>query len=171
MRVWTNLCNRKLSYAAGTDSKQVCKDLCNSKFWRVFRLICAISKAPMLLEMIVCEFREICEIEKGLMLLAIILWEFGQICTTGNAFVRPTEGRNLILNFPARIWKEMFRAHLCGDDSSHSQGQSGKRLFLASRGHPVRSVAYQATSSNPLDQTHTLDPTPGQGCIKLKELS
>ena len=41
------------------------------------------------------------------------------------------------------------------DDSSHSQGQSGKRLLLASRGHPIRSVAYQATSSDPPDQTHT----------------
>ena len=54
---------------AGTDSKRVCKELCNKKFLCMFGLICAISKAPMLLEMTLCECREICGIEKGLMLL------------------------------------------------------------------------------------------------------
>ena len=36
----------------------------------------------------------------------------------------------------------MCRALLCDDDSSHSQSQSGKRLLLASRGHPIRSPAH-----------------------------
>ena len=47
-----------------------------------------------------------------------------------------------------------------GDDSSHSQGQSGKRLLLASRGHPIRSVAYQGSCIDPCYLSHTLDPTP-----------
>ena len=87
--------------------------------------------------MILCEFEQICATGNALMLLETILCDFGQICATGYAFVRPTVGRNSILNFPAKVWTEMCRALLCGDDSSHSQGQSGKRLLLAFRGHPV----------------------------------
>ena len=47
-----------------------------------------------------------------------------------------------------------------GDGSSHSQGQSGKRLLLASRGHPIRSGVYHGSSIDPTHQAHTLDPTP-----------
>ena len=67
-------------------------------------------------------------------LLETIFCNFGQICATGNAFVRLIVGRSSILNFPAKIWTGMCKAHLCGDDSSHSQSQSGKRLLLAFRG-------------------------------------
>ena len=66
--------------------------------------------------------------------------------------------RNSIL--PAKIWTGMCRALLCGDDSSHSQSQSGKRLLLASRGHPMRTHPFRATPSDPKDQSHTLDPAP-----------
>ena len=55
----------------------------------------------------------------------------------------------------------MWRALLCGDDSSHSQSQSGKRLLLASRGHPVRTVTYQGSCIDPTHLSNTLDPTPG----------
>ena len=47
-----------------------------------------------------------------------------------------------------------------GDDSSHSQGQSGKRLLLASRGHPARSPAYQGSCIDLCYLSHTLDLTP-----------
>ena len=68
-----------------------------------------------------------------------------------------TVGRNSILNFPAKIWTGICRALLCGDDSSHSQGQSGKRLLLASRGHPIRSLTPQGTSIWPTYWPHMLD--------------
>ena len=68
--------------------------------------------------------------------------------------------RHSILNFPTKICTVMCSALLCGDDSSHSQGQSGKRLLLASRGHPIRSVAYQGSCIDPSYLSHTLDPTP-----------
>ena len=89
----------------------------------------------------------------------MILCKFGQICATGNAFVRLVVGRNSILNFPAKIWTGICRALLCGDDSSHSQGQSGKRLLMASRGHPPRILAYRGSCIDPTHQSHTLDPT------------
>ena len=47
-----------------------------------------------------------------------------------------------------------------GDDSSHSQGQSGKRLLLASRGHPARTALYHGSCIDPTHLSHTLDPTP-----------
>ena len=49
--------------------------------------------------------------------LGSILCKFGWICATGNAFVRLISSRNSILNFPAKIWTDMQRALLCGDDS------------------------------------------------------
>ena len=81
--------------------------------------------------------------------------KFGQICATAIAFVRLIVGRNSILNFPAKIWTEMCIAFLCCDDSSHSQRQSGKRLLLASRGHPVRTQAYKGSC---IDQSHQSHP-------------
>ena len=54
----------------------------------------------------------------------------------------------------------MCRALLCSDDSSHSQSQSGKRLLLASRGHPARTPAYQGSCIDPTHLSHPLDPTP-----------
>ena len=91
----------------------------------------------------------------------MILCKFGQICATGNAFVRLIVGRNSILNFLAKIWTGMCRVLLCGDDLSHSQGQSGKRLLLASRGHPIRTLLYHGSCIDLTHQSHTLDPTPG----------
>ena len=82
---------------------------------------------------------------------------FGQICATGNAFVGLIVGRNSILNFPAKIWNRMCRALLCCDDSSHSQGQSGKRLLLASKGHPIRRVAYHGSCIDLTHLSHTLN--------------
>ena len=41
----------------------------------------------------------------------------------------------------------MCRALLNSDDSSQCKSQSEKRLLLASRGHPIRSVAYQRTKA------------------------
>ena len=73
--------------------------------------------------------------------------------------MRLTVGKNSILNFPAKIWTGMCRAPLCGDDSSHSQSQSGKRLLLASRGHPIRSPLYHGSCIDPTHQSHTLDLT------------
>ena len=93
------------------------------------------------------------------MLLGTILCKFGQICATEIAFVRLIVCRNSILNFPAKIWTGICRALLYGDDSSYSQGQSGKRLLLASRGHPIRSPAYQGSCIDPPHQFNPLDPT------------
>ena len=64
------------------------------------------------------------------------------------------------IEIPAKIWTGMCRALLCGDDSSHSQSQSGKRLLLASRGHPIRTPAYHGSCIGPTHQAHTLDLTP-----------
>ena len=96
-----------------------------------------------------------------------ILCKFGQICATGNAFVRLFVGRNSILNFPANIWTGMCRALLCGDDSSHSQSQSGKRLLLASRGHPIRSPLYHGSCIDPTHQSYTLDLTSEAPILRL----
>ena len=123
------------------------------------RQICATGNALMQLETILCEFGRICATGNALKELETILCEFKRICARGNAFVRPTVGRNSILSFPAKIWTEMCRALLCGDDSSHSQGQSGNRLLLAFRGHPARSLAYQGSCIDLTHQSHTLDPT------------
>ena len=90
----------------------------------------------------------------------MISCKFGQICATGNALVRLIVGRNFILNFPAKIWSGMCKALLCGDDSSHSQSQSGKRLLLASRGYPIRSPLYHGSCIDPIHLSHTLDLTP-----------
>ena len=62
------------------------------------------------------------------MLLGTILCKFGLICATGNAFVRLIVDRNSILNFPLKNLNWNVQSLLCGDDSSHSQGQSGKGL-------------------------------------------
>ena len=68
-----------------------------------------------------------------------------------------TVGMNSILNFPAKIWTGMCRSLLCGDDSSHSQSQSGKRLLLASRGHQKRGLAYHGSCIDPTHLSHTLN--------------
>ena len=60
--------------------------------------------------------------------------------------------------FSRQNLNRMCRALLCGDDSSHSQSQSGKRLLLASRGHPIRSPLYHGSCIDPTYQSHTLDP-------------
>ena len=48
-----------------------------------------------------------------------------------------------------------------GDDSSHSQGQSGKRLLLASRDHPIWSPPYQRSCFDPSYLSDTLNLPPG----------
>ena len=68
-------------------------------------------------------------------------------------------GRKYIFNLPSKISTGMCRAHLCGDDSSHSQSQSGKRLLLASKGHPMRTLLYHGSCIDPTHQSHTLDLT------------
>ena len=55
----------------------------------------------------------------------------------------------------------------CGDDSSHSQSQSGKRLLLAFRGHPIRSATYQGSCIDPTHQSHTLDLTSEAPILRL----
>ena len=105
-----------------------------------FKRISATGNALMQLETILCKFERISATGNAHILLETILCEFGQICATGNPFQWLTVGRNSILNFPAKIWTRMCRALLCCDDSSSSQGQSGKRLLLAFRGHPIRSL-------------------------------
>ena len=105
-----------------------------------FGRISATGNALMQLETILCKFEQISATGNAHILLETILCEFGQIRATGNPFQWLTVGRNSILNFPAKIWTRMCRALLCCDDSSSSQGQSGKRLLLAFRGHPVRSL-------------------------------
>ena len=44
-----------------------------------------------------------------------------------------------------------------GDDTSHSKGQSGKRLLLASRGHPIQGLAYYGFCIVPTHLSHTLN--------------
>ena len=71
-----------------------------------------------------------------------------------------TVGRNSILNFPAKIWTGMCKALLKEQwwlITVHSQSQSGKRLLLASRGYPIRSLAYQASCIDPTHQSQPLD--------------
>ena len=61
--------------------------------------------------------------------------------------------------FPPKLEQECaepFRV-VTGDDSSHSQGQSRKRLLLAFRGHPIRSLTHQGTSIGPTYWPHMLD--------------
>ena len=48
---------------------------------------------------------------------------------------------------------------IVSSSSSHSQGQSEKRLLMASRGHPPRILAYRGSCIDPTHQSHTLDPT------------
>ena len=63
--------------------------------------------------------------------------------------------------FPPKVVQECAEPFcvVTGDDSSHSQGQSGKRLLLASKGHPVRTTLYHGSCIDPTHQFHTLDPT------------
>ena len=98
-------------------------------------------------------------IKKGLCCWERFLCKFGRICATGNAFVRLIVGRNSILNFPTKIWTGLCRALLWGDDSSHSQGQSGKRLLLASRGHAGWILAYHGSPMTPTCLSPPLDRT------------
>ena len=61
--------------------------------------------------------------------------------------------------FPPKLQQECAEP-LCvvtGDDSSHSQGQSGKRLLLASGGHPVGTLLYHGSCIDPTHQSHNLD--------------
>ena len=128
-----------------------------------FEQICATGNALMLLETILCEFGQICatgnSYAAGSNFIQVWtdLWDRKRSHAAGNDFMRTwtdlcnrkwscvartkfmqlTVGRNSILNFPAKIWTRMCRALLCCDDSSSSQGQSGKRLLLAFRGHPI----------------------------------
>ena len=66
-----------------------------------------------------------------------------------------TVGRISILNFPAKICTGMCRALLCGDDSSHSQGQSGKRLSW-----PPMAIPYGLPHTRPLLVTPWNSATP-----------
>ena len=125
-----------------------------------FEQICATGRTPMRLETILCEFGQICATGNAPTELEMILCKFGRIFAAGNAFEWLTVGRNSILNFPAKIRTGMCRALLCGDDSSQSQSQSGKRLLLASRGHSVQTVLYHGSCIDPTHQSHTLDLTP-----------
>ena len=60
---------------------------------------------------------------------------------------------------PPKLEQECAEAFcvVTGNDSSHSQGQSEKRLLLASRGHPARAPAYQGSCIDPTHLSHTLD--------------
>ena len=51
----------------------------------------------------------------------------------------------------------MCKALLCGDDSSHSQGQSGKRLLLASRGISGSDAQVHGSCIDPTHLSHTLN--------------
>ena len=61
----------------------------------------------------------------------------------------------------------MCRALLCGDDSSHSQSQSGKRLILASRGQTKSAVLCHGSCIDPTHQSHTLDLTSEAPILRL----
>ena len=61
----------------------------------------------------------------------------------------------------------MCRALLCGDDSSHSQSQSGKRLLLASRGQTKSAALYHGSCIDPTHQSHTLDLTSEAPILRL----
>ena len=127
-----------------------------------FEWICATGNTLMQLETILCEFGRIYATGDALMQQETILCEFGRICATWNAFEWLTVGRNSILNFPAKTKTGMCRALVCGDWwwLITQQGQSRKRLLLASRGHPARTPAYQGSCINPTYLPHTLDLTP-----------
>ena len=150
MQLNTILCNFGQICATGNALMQLRTFLC--KLGR----ICATGNALKQLETILCEFGQICVTGNALMQLETILCEFGQICATGNHYQWLTVGRNSNLNFPAKIRTGKCRALLCGDDSSHSQGQSRKRLLLAFRGQNLMGQAYHGTSRIPPCQTHPL---------------
>ena len=79
-------------------------------------------------------------------------WSFA----AGTKFIQLAVGTNSILNVPAKIWKTgMSRAHLCGDDSSHSQGQSGKGSSW-----PPEAIPYGLPQIRGLVLTQALRPTP-----------
>ena len=66
--------------------------------WELGRIY-ETGNALMLLETILCKFGRICVTGNALMLLETTLCKFGRI----GAFVKPTVGRNSILNFSAKI--------------------------------------------------------------------
>ena len=103
------------------------------------------------------EFLPTISLTKAFSVEQMILCKFGQICATGNAFVRLIVGRNSISNFPPKIWTGMCKALLCGDDSSHSQGQSEKRLLLASRGISGSDAQVHWSCIDPTYLSHTLN--------------
>ena len=155
MGVWTDLCDRICSYAAGNNFMQVWTDLCNRKLLCSWKRLYTSLDRSVREETLSHHWKRFYANMDGSVRQEMVLCSWNQIYATDC-------WHELHFEFPAKILTGMCRAHLCGDDSSHSQGQSGKRLLLASRGHPIRSPAYQATCSDPLgpDQTHALDPTP-----------
>ena len=173
MQIWTDLCDRKSSYAAGNNFMRVGTNLCNRKCF-------------MQLETILCEFERICATGKLLCSckqfyasldksvrqeMLLCSWKSfyasldGSVRqessnATGNNFVQVTVGRNSISNFPAKLLTGICKPLLHSYDSSHSQSQSGKRLLLASRGHPARTPPYQGSCIDPTHLSHPLDPIP-----------
>ena len=54
-----------------------------------------------------------------------------------------------------------------GDDSSQSQGQSGKRLLLASRGQAKSALLWYGSCIDPTHQSHTFDLTSEAPILRL----
>ena len=134
-----------------------------------FGQICATGNAIMQLGATLYKSGQICETGNALMPLETILCKHGQICTKGNGLVRlePNLCNWLLAGTPFWIFPPKFEPE-CAEpfyvvmthQSSHSQGQSRKRLLLASRGHPIRTILYQTTCIDLTHQPHTLDLTP-----------
>ena len=68
--------------------------------------------------------------------------------------------QKLHFEFSRQNLNKNVRVPPCGDGSSHSQSQSGKRLLLAFRGHPMSNQGYCRTQGNLLFQPQPLDLTP-----------
>ena len=137
MRVWTNLCKRKHSYAAGTDFMWVCKGLCNRKCsYAMGKQFYASFDKPVWQEMFLYSWKRFC----------------ASNCRQDLHFEFSRQNLNRNVQIPSMC--------LCGDDSSHSQGQSGKRLLLASRGISGSDAQVHGSCIDPSYLSHTLDPTP-----------
>ena len=155
LRVWTDLCDRKYSFAAGNDFMQVWTD-------------CVTWNALRQLGVTLYKFGQICETGNALIPLETILCEYGRICATGNGLVQlePNLCNSLLAGTPFLIFRPKFEQKwaspsiLWADDSSHSQGQFGKRVLQAFRGHPIRTASYQGSYIDPSYLSHTIDSTP-----------
>ena len=122
MQVWTDLCNRKCSYAAENDFMQVWTDLCDRKcsyasginFMRVWTDLCNRKHSYASGINFMRVWTDLCNRKCSYATGNNFVLVWTNLCNR-ESFQWLTVGRISILNFPAKIRTGMCRVLLCGD--------------------------------------------------------